>query len=440
MFTQVKPGVLRPLARRINELGLDQLPDRRNLRGFHRHSLKSLAHALMIGMLTARASLPKVENLTAKLSPRVRKITGIYTRISDTKLRDFQQTLLVEDLRQVLHRQTKIEHRRGSLRPIAKLPFGVVAIDGKGLGLLDTYDHPSVQRVNSRHGVYGKARVHRATLISTPAALCIDQRPVPGDTNEIGAFPKTLDELLEVYGNTKIFEMIVADAGNASAATATRIDAAQYAYLLRLKLNHGTIHTHASAVLDEASPEYDWCVETGKGDKRVTHVYRLYRVKAERPLWACRRKIKSGDPINPYGWGHLRQWIRIEHAQYNVDGLRTSVARRDWATNMPWNRVPPVQWVEIIRRYWRCENNNHWTADVFFKEDAKRQPWTTDAETLYMLATLRMIALNILALRRAMSRSPARPNEPLSWQETIELVLIWAITSMEYQKPHAMIG
>lgn len=88
-------------------------------------------------------------------------------------------------------------------------------------------------------------------------------------------------------------------------------------------------------------------------------------------------------------------------------------------TNLQCGRLEsPKQWLELVRLYWRCENENHWTADVFFDEDAERTPWTTDPEAVYVMSFLRMLGLNILAVMRSMCRCEYTRGK-LPWEEII---------------------
>ncbi len=428
MKKQLKPKQLKPLARRLKELPVEKIPDRRSTRGWHRHLFLSLVNALILGMATARRSLRQVETLTEHLHPKVRKITQIWGRISDSKLRDAQNAISAEDVRPLLHSQIKIEHRRGTLKPVKGLPFGIVALDGKGLGILDNWEHPNIQKVQPEgRAPYGKALVHRTTLVSSVAPVCIDQRPVPGDTNEIGACKATLEQRFETYGKTSLFEMVAADAGNASAAVATQIDTANYAYLLRMKENHGGIYCDALAAVHKTTPVSRSERYSGPKDARRKHVYHFYQMRPE----------EGRD----YHWAHLRQWLCLVHEVFDEAGALLKQTQRLWASNLPWKRLKVPQWLLVLRRYWRCENNNHWTADVFFKEDARRQPWTKAPETLFMLANLRMLALNITAIRRAMSRASgthAHP-QPLGWRETLDLILTWAYSGRCYQNPQPLL-
>jgi len=117
----------------------------------------------------------------------------------------------------------KAEHRRGNLTPTV-LSISTVAIDSRNVATLRWHDlcrvldldlhtanpkkvkkrlakeHPNVQFCEPQVGrPYALARVHTTTLISSKAAVCIHQRPIPGATNEIGAMPDLLDELHAAY-------------------------------------------------------------------------------------------------------------------------------------------------------------------------------------------------------------------------------------------------
>ena len=70
--------------------------------------------------------------------------------------------------------------------------------------------------------------------------------------------------------------------------------------------------------------------------------------------------------------------------------------------------------------YWRCENEGHRTADVVWKEDARRSPWTRVPQAVYALADLRMLALNIIAVLRRMSRREWE-SRPIPWREATRL-------------------
>lgn len=194
--------------RRLEDAGVDRMPDWRKVDRMpdwrkpqgKRIAHKALMFALTMAVVGAMRTLRDAERMTATFPNHLRKKNGIDDRVSDTKLRDALLSRHFPEARFCLIRQVKHEHRRGRLEPV-RLPFGVVAIDGKGIGTVESDDHRYVQNHQPKAGQpYGVCRVHRATLASSKAAVCIDQRPIEGDTNEIGALPDFLEQLFSTYG------------------------------------------------------------------------------------------------------------------------------------------------------------------------------------------------------------------------------------------------
>lgn len=388
--------------RRLGDARLDLLTDRRDRRG-RRYPHIALVYALALGCVAASRSLRQVEELTSGLHPRVRRRTRIVRRISDTKLRDALHALDAGELRAALHRQVKAEHRRGNLKP-TRLPIGLVAIDGKGLGKLDSWGHPDVQGVFPEGRLpYGLARVHRAHLVSPQATVCIDQRPLPGDSNEIGAVCDFTSELLAAYRQADLFEAVIADAGNCSLSHGGLLHDNDLGYILALKEPSGDIYQEALRCLAALTPEQADCQQTRREKGRhVTH--RLWRVSLPAGFLQCE---------------HARQLIRIQRVTDKAGS--TTEGDRYFVTNLPRGRLKSEQWLSAIRLYWRCENNGHWTADVVWREDATRTPWTRQPAVIYALALLRMLALNILAIMRAMTRRE-HCSKPPPWQSLTHAV------------------
>ena len=400
-------ATIKAIFRRLGDARLDLLTDRRDRRG-RRYPHLALVSALALGCIAASPSLRHVEELTAGLHPKVRRKTKINRRISDTKLRDELHTLEADELRAALNRQVKAEHRRGNLKP-TRLPIGLVAIDGKGLGKLDSWGHPEVQGVFPEgRPPYGLARVHRAHLVSSKATVCIDQRPLPGDTNELGAVCKFTAELLAAYRRADLFEAVIADAGNCSLGHASLLHDNDLGYILAIKEPSGDIYQEAMRCLAELAPEKAECERTRR-EKGRRVIHRFFRVRL---------------PAGFLQWEHARQLIRIQRVTEKDDGTTTS-GDRFFVTNLPYGRLIPAQWLAAVRLYWRCENNGHWTADVVWREDAKRTPWTRQPAAVYALALLRMLALNILAIMRAMSRREycSKPPPWLTITDAVRLVL-----------------
>lgn len=384
------------IARRLRNAGPEHFTDERDPRGL-RYSHESLMWSLMLGCVAGLSSLREVEALTAGLRWGVRRETQIDCRRSDTKLRDVLLGIDPEESRASLIRQVKAEHRRGSLEPVASLRLA--AIDGKCLGKVDCWDDPNVQAVRPDNGApYGLVRVHRAHLVSSEACVCIDQAPIPGNTNELGAVCAFTRQLIKTYKRTHLFEAIAVDAGNTSLEHASLIHGHDLGYIMALKQPAGDIYPEALRTLGGlSSEEAEHTITTWERGTRETR--RVWRTTVRGYL----------------GWTHARQLIRVERQVEDKRG-RVSRGTRYFVTNLVPGRLTGNQWLTVVRTYWRCENEGHWTADVIWREDARRLPWIRTPRAVYALANLRMVALNVLAVLRSMSRREWE-SRPLPWRE-----------------------
>lgn len=404
-----QPATKKGVIRRLRDAQLDRLTDKRDRRG-RRYPHRALTFALALGCVCALRSLRQLEAMTAKLQPGVRSTTKISRRLSDTKLRDALLDLDPMEARAALHKQVKAEHRRGNLKP-TRLPFGVVAIDGKCLGKLDSWSHQDIQKVTpQKRPPYGLARVHRAHLVSSDATVCIDQRPIAGDTNEWGAVPRFTTELLDTYCRSELFEVITADAGNSSLAHAALIHSRNKGYVLAIKEPNGDIYQEALRQLSART----------SSESEVT------KTRREKGHWVTHRLWRVSVP-GYLKWAHARQLVRLERV-VKKDDVQTSVGNRYFVTNLPKGRLKGVGWLTLIRMHWRCENEGHWTADVVFSEDARRTPWIRVPKAVYALSMLRMIALNVLAVLRTMTRREWT-SHLVPWKEVTIAVRI-ALTAM----------
>jgi predicted transposase YbfD/YdcC len=117
-------------------------------------------------------------------------------------------------------------------------------------------------------------------------------------------------------------------------------------------------------------------------------------------------------------WESARQLFRVERTVDNGSG-EPSVGNRYYVSNLHKGKLATAEkWLKLVKLYWRCENEQHWTSDVFFDEDARRTPWTQDPEALYVASYFRVIALNILAVLRAMCRR-GHTTKLLEWSEVL---------------------
>src|ERR1700733_447718 len=120
------------LQARLPDAGLDRVKDPRDVRG-RRWVLEVLLRAVVVALIAGCKSLAQAEALTAEMSVPLRKRLGIARRVADTTMRDVLCALDPEELRGPLHQVVRAAHRRKALEP-DMLPFGAVAMDGKGSG------------------------------------------------------------------------------------------------------------------------------------------------------------------------------------------------------------------------------------------------------------------------------------------------------------------
>lgn len=399
---------------RLEDAHLDELPDRRGCRG-KQYSHRSLMLMLAVASLSRCSTLRETEELSDELDGNVRRwLRARWPKISDTKVRDALQSLRWDDLPEHLHATVYQEHRRRRIQPVDGLPIAAAAIDGKCAGIVAPSDHPFVQNVDPDNGEpYGKLMVHRATLISSSAPVCIHQQPIPGDSNEIGTMEATLEALYAAYGRTNLFELVMVDAGNISRAVADQIIDHGDDYWAKLDANQPTLLREAVRRLggnEHLESPLDFSGRTIGEQVDETGEWTTYQ-DSQVVTYKLRR---AEFPDGYHSWPHLSQMIRIDRY---VGGQHQGT--RFFVTSLSPDRLAtPKRWLRLARRYWRCENGNHWTCDHLFDEDAKPPPWSTDPEAILVATYFRLIALNILAVLRSMSYRDYHPQTP-PWKTVV---------------------
>ena len=107
---QAFPFTSNALVRRVKDARLDLLTDPRSRRG-RRYDFQALVWTLLLSMSVGARGLRQAEDLTRRLPPGIRRVTKIWRRISDTRLRDTLFMLDYDELRSGLHRTVKAEAR-----------------------------------------------------------------------------------------------------------------------------------------------------------------------------------------------------------------------------------------------------------------------------------------------------------------------------------------
>lgn len=314
-------------------------------------------HSRCTGARSTRAVELRAEQLTGG----VRSSIDLAGRISDNAFGMLLARLEPNDLRHVLRAQVKGEWARQGLRP-TRLPWSKVAIDGKHAATLDerqlrqlisrdtsldgdTLDRhalgcalqsrfPQVQlQDNKENGLAGLIRVHRATLISSDAAVVLDQQPIPGNTNEMGCIKGTLNSLFKHYKKTKMIELLTMDAGNTSRGVAALIARQGADYLLAIKSGQGQIFRDAERHLGGLkNREADYSFREEYNGQTVCY-----------SVW--QHPLCDGHADYP----SARQLVRVERIAASNE--RTTVGNRYFVGSMTAEKMNAEQAYRVVRAH-----------------------------------------------------------------------------------------
>ena len=374
------------LGQRRDALRFDGVRDPRQRRGRRWTAQTLLSTALVTLMMLAR-SLRAAERLSEDLVAG-RRLKGLVRRVPDSTLGDFLARVSPTPLRHHLHAQILAEHRRKALEPTV-LPIRAIAVDGKNAA---TLDHAANRDCQKQSGAEGQAphwlyRVVNATLISSAAAVCIDQQPIPAKTNDMGVFPSFFAGLMRTYGRANLFDVVTADAGFCSERNARIVDDAGKGYWISLKDNQPELRREAERVLVakskrcEPEAQTDWESDSSRG-------------------W-IRRQLWRTDEMAQWGkWTHLRQVVLVRVlARNGRDGVERVLENRYYVTNLVRGRLHGRAMLDLVRAHWRIENDLHGALDIQWQEDHGR--WVQRGKGLPVTSLLRVLAYNLLSLMRA---------------------------------------
>ena len=415
----------------MRDLNLEQVSDPRIAASVD-YPLPTILTALIVSMVSKAGSLRDTEKRTEQIAAKHKSWLGVQGRIPDNTLGAVLPRLDHEELIGRLHDAVKAEHRRGNLTPTT-LHKGTVAIDGKNTATLHWHDlcrvleldkatakpeavktwlsetFPAAQLCIPEEGEpYALVRVHNVTLISSDAAVCVHQRPIPASTNEIGAMPELLHTLYETYGHTTLFQRITTDAGNTSLTVASQIVGYGWHYFGQIKSNNGDPHAEAQRVLSQLGKDQ---AEATYGDKQNGKVVTYY-------VW--RRDLLNSGWLK---WTHARQLIRVQRVVEDPETGEQRIGNRYYVSSETPQKLSATSCLKISRAHWRVENETHWTADVELMEDRRRHAWSRHPHGTLVVAILRMMAQNILAIARQLSRLAHTRDKP-SWRDVAQHFLL----------------
>lgn len=400
------------LAARLAELPLESVRDPRKRKS--KWSMRKLLTATLAGIATGAKGLGEVEELLEMLGDGSRRLLKLPSRIPDTTLRDVLVRLEVDDMRMLNHAAMALAVRRKQIRH--NLPLRVVSMDGKHIAtwLFDKPDAPVK---------YGQKQQGRAILRTITSCLasadgnpCLDAFPVPPETNEVGAFRSAASALLERWGGQ--VDVLMYDAGGCSLDNASWVRTKGLDYVFVLAENQRELMMEARRCLVEAAIAPVGTETRTEGNAVVTR--RLFQ-----------HELPVGTGADGYlDWTHLRTIVRVETTREDKSSRASSVENHFYLSSIEASRLRPDKWLEMLRRRWAVENENHNTWDRIFREDDR--PFILEPRGLLVVAILRRIAFNILALFRSVTLR-AESSRATPWKtllRAIHLALTVATSAM----------
>jgi hypothetical protein len=401
-----------------NAYRFEDVPDPRARRGLL-WPLAQQLRAVWLGFLVGASSIRQVESMTQDLGT-ARRRNGRSDRLPDSTVEYVLPDIEWRALRDKLILQVHDMERAKVLDPVG-LPLGVLAVDGKTLGSYDNEAGGWGQKSTREDGSpYWLVRVLRAVLVTAPTKPCIDQIPIPADTNDMGAFATMFRGLMTAYGRSNLFEIVSEDAGFTSLENATLVDEAHKAYWMGLKGNQPEMLAEARRQLEPT----------------IDPVTRIYRVAPEaetpwerhkgtrirRQLWRTRDMAGWGD------WTHLRQVVLVRQTTEDPSGCKAAVIEdRYFVTNMISGRLNGEQLLTLTRLHWGIENNCFGALDVQWLEDSRL--CCRQGNAPLVLGLLRVMAYNVLGwLRGRHLRSEA--NRAMTWRELFDRVRMALVLSL----------
>jgi hypothetical protein len=412
---------------RLPEVGFERVEDPRQ--GPVKWRLSPMLATALLGLMAGCKSLSELEQLTQQMSKALRRRLGLGGRLPDTTLRDVLCAVSLEELRGCLHRLVKAAWRRKALAPLG-LPFGVVAMDGKGTAV-PYWDDEYVQRHVPEHGApFGLARTVTCTLVSAAGRPCIDAIPIPESTNEMGHFEKAFASVKATYDG--LFDVVTYDAGALSEANGRQVVEAGKQYLFRLKGEQRTMYKLAEELLD---PNEVVAETVDVLDNRSTVTRRLVLLPVQQH-WAY------GDGKAPHEslWQHARCFLRVESLVRRGDEIAEREVRF-YVTSLLTEKLTPAQWLLLVRSHWGVETT-HQVLDTAFAEDER--PWiVASGRGLLNVLVLRRIAYTLLTLFRSVTqrsdeKRAMRWGNLLSWVRTTLVAATLATLEALRARSHAV--
>jgi len=393
------------LRARLDELGLDEVPDPRSNQG-KRWQLQQVLAMVLLGLMAGCKGLVELEELSSDTKGVIRRWLGIRGRLPDTTARSILCRLDPGDLIPLLHRVVIAAQHREAWVTVYDLPISLVAMDGKGTSL-PAWFGPYAQRHDPKEGMpYGILRTITSTLVTSRSRGCIDVSPLPAEKNEMSHFAHAFEALVTEHDSR--FDMVSYDHGANSDDNAKLVLAHDKHYLFQVNDERRRMQQLMSELLKHQGV-VNTEVEINSRGEQVTRQLRLMRVNV-----GVLPKLQRKSEL----WDHAKTIIRIDKETEHTDH-RVTQETRYYVSSLPACEMTAEQWNLAIKLHWGVETS-HQCLDVAFDEDER--PWIrSDPNGMLVMMVLRRIAYTMLGLYRCITqRSEEKRNE--SWRRLMKKV------------------
>jgi predicted transposase YbfD/YdcC len=222
----------------------------------------------------------------------------------------------------------------------------LVAIDGK-----------TSRRSHDRAA--GLGPLHLVSAFATTARLVLGQEAAAEKSGETSAIPPLLERLAAKGGLEGALVSIDAIATNAVIANAILAHGADY--LLAVKANQATIRAEIESYFADApQAELESLLDTDKGHGRIEE--RTVTVSAE-TQWLGGQRHFPGEFRLPAVKCVLRVTTRTHLKDHCRADTRYYISSRC---------LSAAEAAKAVRSHWAIENSLHWTLDVVFHDDLRR--------------------------------------------------------------------
>ena len=243
-----------------------------------------------------------------------------------------------------------------------------------GDGKLIAIDGKTLRRSFAAAG--NRAAIHMVSAWSATNHLVLGQLTTDAKSNEITAIPQLL-KLLDIADS-----VVTIDAMGCQKAIAQQIVEQRGHYVLQVKDNQPKLHDLLKETFDEITTrpipaeKYGFYEHTDGGHGRVET-----------------RRIWTTEWLDWYdgrsAWARLGCLLCVESTR--TVGGKTSVERRYFISDLAGQTAETL--LVYVRGHWGIENQLHWSLDVSFREDERRNRVGHSAENF---SRMRRLALNLL--------------------------------------------